>query len=251
MKIRTRLNISTIFYLFTIFVVAFLTFSMLRQANKANAHLQASGQISKGVFELNILTSDYLLYHEKRSQMQWQSKYDSLQGILSKLELQSPEEDFILSQIRSHYNIIKPLFSQLVTNFEKRNINSNAAVYNPLRDRLTSLLLVESQEIVSMASQLVNKSNAGLLIAQKRTYLLAIILIVILGIVITTDSLFIDRNILKPLLKFQQGAEIIGAGNLEFSVGPESNDEVGQLARAFNQMVANLETAKAYLTLRC
>jgi len=43
------------------------------------------------------------------------------------------------------------------------------------------------------------------------------------------------------LTKLHKGTEIIGAGNLNYKIGPMHKDEIGQLAKAFDQMTKKLK----------
>jgi len=52
-------------------------------------------------------------------------------------------------------------------------------------------------------------------------------------------------SIAKPLHELHKGTEIIGSGNLDFKVGTDVNDEIGQLSRAFDQMTDNLKNVIA------
>ncbi len=51
----------------------------------------------------------------------------------------------------------------------------------------------------------------------------------------------ISYYISKPLVKLTKAVERIGKGNLDMEVEVSSEDEIGQLARAFNAMVRNLK----------
>jgi PAS domain S-box-containing protein len=51
----------------------------------------------------------------------------------------------------------------------------------------------------------------------------------------------IARFISKPLHRLHKGTEIIGSGNLDYKVGTDAKDEVGQLSRAFDAMTDNLK----------
>ncbi len=51
----------------------------------------------------------------------------------------------------------------------------------------------------------------------------------------------IARFISKPLHRLHKGTEIIGSGNLDYKVGTDAKDEVGQLSRAFDAMTNNLK----------
>ena len=54
-------------------------------------------------------------------------------------------------------------------------------------------------------------------------------------------SRVVARLIARPINKLQEGTEIIGRGNFDHKVGTATNDEVGQLSRAFDAMTANLK----------
>jgi PAS domain S-box-containing protein len=51
----------------------------------------------------------------------------------------------------------------------------------------------------------------------------------------------IAKFITEPLHRLHKGTEIIGSGNLDYKVGIDTNDEVGQLSRAFDKMTLDLK----------
>jgi PAS domain S-box-containing protein len=53
-------------------------------------------------------------------------------------------------------------------------------------------------------------------------------------------GIFFSRIISKPLRKLQAGVKIIGRGNLDYKVGMDTKDEIGQLSQAFDQMSQDL-----------
>ncbi len=71
-------------------------------------------------------------------------------------------------------------------------------------------------------------------------YFIVIILIVIISAVIV-------KLVYKPIQMLHKGAEIIGGGNLDYKVGIDSKDEIGKLARAFDQMSEDLKIAQEKL----
>jgi signal transduction histidine kinase len=76
-----------------------------------------------------------------------------------------------------------------------------------------------------------------------RSHILNASLIIIVLTVLVT--LFISRSITMPIARLREGTDIIGKGNLDYKVGTEANDEVGQLSRAFDQMTENLKKVTA------
>ncbi len=71
---------------------------------------------------------------------------------------------------------------------------------------------------------------------------LSLILVFVIMFFIGWFAFQIAHLIADPIKKLQKSAEIIGSGNLDHKVeGVESRDEIGQLARTFNQMTDNLK----------
>jgi signal transduction histidine kinase len=67
------------------------------------------------------------------------------------------------------------------------------------------------------------------------------ITLVILVIVGSLVASFVIRKILKPLLKLNDAVEEIGKGNLDQQIPVQSNDELGSLARAINEMTSEIK----------
>ncbi|PIQ85342.1 MAG: hypothetical protein COV74_09065 [Candidatus Omnitrophica bacterium CG11_big_fil_rev_8_21_14_0_20_45_26] len=60
-------------------------------------------------------------------------------------------------------------------------------------------------------------------------------------------GLLVARSIIKPLHMLQQGAVIIGKGNLKHKIPVSSKDEIGELANSFNEMTRKLEESYTIL----
>ena len=68
------------------------------------------------------------------------------------------------------------------------------------------------------------------------------ILISLLSIIfIAVIAYAFGHFISKPIVDLHHGAEIIESGNLDFKVGTQKKDEIGQLSRAFDKMTSNLK----------
>jgi C4-dicarboxylate-specific signal transduction histidine kinase len=55
-------------------------------------------------------------------------------------------------------------------------------------------------------------------------------------------ALFVSKSISGPITKLHEGTEVIGGGNLDYRVGTDAKDEIGQLSRAFDRMTESLKT---------
>jgi serine phosphatase RsbU (regulator of sigma subunit) len=61
-------------------------------------------------------------------------------------------------------------------------------------------------------------------------------------------AIVISRSIVRGFSALQQGADLIGAMNLDHRIELESNDELGRFARTFNSMAERLDVARKQLT---
>ncbi|MBU4199170.1 MAG: response regulator [Verrucomicrobia bacterium] len=68
-----------------------------------------------------------------------------------------------------------------------------------------------------------------------------IILLLAVPLIAWLTGVLVARAMTRALTRLHRGIEIIGAGNLDFKVATGARDEVGQLARVFDQMTDNLK----------
>jgi len=62
-------------------------------------------------------------------------------------------------------------------------------------------------------------------------------------------GILVSRMISGSISRLHRGMEIIGAGNLEYRVGTDSKDEIGQLSRAFDKMVSDLNKTTSSISV--
>lgn len=68
--------------------------------------------------------------------------------------------------------------------------------------------------------------------------LLIAVLVVLLGVILLV---VVQRTVVRPLRVLSEGAAIIGAGDLQYKIDIEGEDEIGFLARSFNEMAGRLQ----------
>lgn len=75
------------------------------------------------------------------------------------------------------------------------------------------------------------------------TYGMVIMLALVL-IFVVLDIYLVAGNIIKPIEKLHEAADIVAQGNLEYEAVIRTGDEIEQLSHAFNQMVVNLKYSR-------
>ncbi|TET68184.1 MAG: response regulator [Dehalococcoidia bacterium] len=105
-------------------------------------------------------------------------------------------------------------------------------VFLPLIKQLEEHKAAHLEELAAAEEAVHEAQTSGV-----QVLLIAAGLITLLAAAVT---FFTVRSIVKPLHALHKGTEIIGQGNLDYKVGTEAKDEIGQLSRAFDQMTENL-----------
>jgi signal transduction histidine kinase len=246
MKIKTKLQIVTVLSLTVALVIGAILFFSAHQVNDAIKKDRAADEIIRGLFELNILTNEYLMHHEERTKTQWQIKHDSIKRFLEEVEVKNPEKIVLLKRMRENHESIKTTFSQMVLNYEGYQ-DVEGSISQELNEMLVGNLDVKSRSMVSDAYQLAEISSTKVAASQQRAYLLVVLFALIMAMVVTGVSFLINRSVVKPVRKLHEGTEIIGAGDLTYKVGTMAKDEVGQLSRAFDRMTNELKESFAGL----
>ncbi|MBU4287292.1 MAG: PAS domain S-box protein [Proteobacteria bacterium] len=73
----------------------------------------------------------------------------------------------------------------------------------------------------------------------KRQIILITIVYIFLGVLF---AFILSRRLVKPIIKLKEGADAIAKGNFDITIDVKSEDEIGELSKAFNQMAMDLKT---------
>jgi signal transduction histidine kinase len=249
MKIKNRFYINAGILIVPAIILSSVILVMSDRIEEKNKDQEIAHEIHIAISQLDIITYEYLLHHEKRMREQWISKYNSINEILEK-------EIEVKKLIRPGFVALSDSFSQVTANYKEKQklIQEGAAQAKidavlSLEKRLVAQLLIKSSSIISDATIFAEEARTEATKAQKLTNTLTSILVIILVVSVITTSLIFAKSILKPLGELTKGAGIIGKGGLEHKVEVKTKDEIGELANAFNRMTSiltsNLKTITA------
>jgi signal transduction histidine kinase len=249
MKIKNRFYINAGILIVPAIILSSVILVMSDRIEEKNKDQEIAHEIHIAISQLDIITYEYLLHHEKRMREQWISKYNSINEILEK-------EIEVKKLIRPGFVALSDSFSQVTANYKEKQklIQEGAAQAKidavlSLEKRLVAQLLIKSSSIISDATRFAEEAHTEATKAQKLTNTLTSILVIILVVSVITTSLIFAKSILKPLGELTKGAGIIGKGGLEHKVEVKTKDEIGELANAFNRMTSiltsNLKTITA------
>ena len=241
MRISTKLRIG---YLFSAFIVIFagvIIYTSFKQMHTTSINLKRVDTIQQGVFELNILGDEFLLYHEARPKIQWQIKHKALGRLLEEVNFHDPDNQSLLTEIIEDLRLIGTVFSDLVSSHSASRDNFESKLLQQKQNRFKSRLLLKSQKVLSDATHLKNQMADELFSIQKYTNWISISLIIAAALLSLLIEFLISRSITSPIKDLMQGTEMISSGNLDFRLKTDRSDEIGRLSRSFDQMINNLK----------
>ncbi|MDA1140867.1 MAG: ATP-binding protein [Planctomycetota bacterium] len=237
MRIRTRLNFNTALSVISAIIVGLILVFAYRSINRALATDALAEEMIEGVFDLNLLTHEYVGIQKERVILQWRAKHRSLADLAETSYLETQADRETLSRIRNNLKSIQGLFSQLVDSYDR---SQGTALSGDWRMRLEGQMLSASQELVSATKELrVSSKDALTGVHQRTSWFIGFILFVFLGFMGLT-AYWVGRSVIVPIEQLRRGTKIFAAGDLNHQVNIKTHDEVGELAHSFNEMAVDL-----------
>jgi len=200
--------------------------------------------VLRGVFDLTMVTNDYVQHAEDRPRQQWLQKHASLGSDLSDPILDTAADAAALDRLRRGHKALAVLFGELVASHQESESGKQApAFYSELEERLLGQLGVRAQDLITQTLRLSQLNSQRMLDNQRRAGLLAGLFTLLMGLVVTLNSIWIGHTVVKPVVRLRRGVETVAAGDLDQKVGVAGNDEIGELAAAFNRMTNELKSS--------
>jgi signal transduction histidine kinase len=241
MRIRHRLNLMAVATIDAAALFAITLWWTSDRIGNAVRQGQTIDEVTRGVFELTMLTNDFLLHHTPRAQVQWENRSNSLRRLMTRLEGGNDGDRTLLKSIAASLKDMQGLFAQVRAIHQGGASTAAEAQRIGSREQLiVGLIGSKAQAMVESAVRLKAAANARLAAAERR----GTGVLLFAGGSMTTAMLFVivatNRRIMTGVTKLSAGAAIIGAGNLEHRIGHQTNDEMGDLADTIDDMTDRL-----------
>lgn len=237
MKIRTQGFIAILLFiaiLSSVLAAEILSSKWLEQTADRE---KLAGLISGAAEELGYLSQDYLIYRQSHQLDRWKSRFDSVSASLGKLHSDKPEYDALIRGIDTTRRRLGEVFENAISLPGKEHPDFDPALLQASWSRVAA----HTQSLVSDANRL------ALLFRAEADSMKLIKMEIALGTIgafvlfFLAGYLIFQRRILKGITILRAGTVVIGSGNLDYTIEERSNDEIGDLTKAFNKMVANLK----------
>ena len=245
MKIRTQFIISTVVFGVILLVTGASVVITYQQVQATHEQETLATTLEREAFELSVLANEYLLYRESHQVSRWESKFAAFSNDLARLNVDRPEQQALVNNIKANRQRLQDVFSEVRANLERIPATPGAMSDPEFTQVSWSRLQLQNQAIIFDAARLTRSFGEHADWLLQVTNLQSFGLVAVLGAFILTNFLLIFRRTLESLAILQVGTRLIGAGNLDHAIAEVKNDEIGELSRSFNQMAVNLKATMA------
>lgn len=236
MLIKTKIYLAIFFSIgLMIFGSMFLFYARKQENSASESRLQANASI-KCVFDLSVLTNEYVTSQKEEVKEQWYNNYQNCVEIFNNIETQNVEGTNIQKRILYNQNDLKNNFDILVgtTNVDGRKM-------------LADNLVANSQNVVSDAFQLFNVLNADIYKLRLKIYYAGFFVIIFLLVIILVLIPIFYNSIIHPTAHLNLGVKEIAAGNYGYKIAIKGNNEISDLSRMFNNMSEAVKNSRLEL----
>jgi signal transduction histidine kinase len=241
MKIRTRVKIAGALTIGVFLAYGALVLHLDRTMSRLTREVRVANEFVNKISMLRNLSQDYLLHRTERARRQWSAVYDEVLKRLGNPEYQGFMQEYGIGDVAVKLKIVGDTFASLMTSEQIVDPSKpEEKERRELQNRLTTQLLLATQDLLTRFFNLTETVNGKLIATQRFDSFLDMLALMILVLLLINTGVFLRRAVVKPVLELHTGIEIIGAGNLDHQVGMTNPDEIGELSRAFDRMTANL-----------
>jgi len=243
MKIRTRFLISiTIFGLALTAIIASLGFTNM-QVNQLNHQSAVANAVEESARELSYLTNNYLLFAESQQRVRWENKFAVFSEEIGQLNPANLEQQALVGNIQANQARLQATFTNVTLTIENAQPASagDLAFIQISWSRMEVLIRGLIFDAALLSQQIDDQVNH----LRQRNTAFSIALIATLMAYLVANYVMVYRQGFSSIAALQEGTKIIGSGNLDFRIREPHADEIGELARAFNQMTASLKEVTA------
>jgi PAS domain S-box-containing protein len=244
MRIRTQFIISTAIFSVVLLIVTASVIVTNQQISWLEKQQSISGNIEQGSDELNTISSQYFLYQQSQQIASWNSNSAWILGNLSNLNPTNFEQQALVDKAKVDLSQLNAGFNALVSYLESAPRNVSVRVL-PEFQNAWNRTVSEHKTLGLDASRLSESLRNQADQFRMTNTVLIVALLGIFGAFFLTNYLITYRRTLKSISNLQAGINIIGSGNLDYSIKDDKKDEIGELSSSFNQMTNSLKNATA------
>lgn len=244
MTIKHKLLIGALIALASALLVGATLLHTVLRVGRILEHIRTTDRVKMAAFDLNALTGEFLNEPSARIIEQWLAGHRDLGEYLVDYEPESEAETRFLERMRNNHRDTGQVFASLRNASDKRS-GDYPEIASQLLQRLAREINILLRAMTTEAELLNHSAYRRLMRTQTTAAVMAAVFVIVIPATIGVVAWILVVRVVRPVGRLRHGMGIIGAGNLDHSVGTPERDEIGELSRAFDNMVQRLKATMA------
>ncbi len=239
MKIRTRFRLNLVISIVTPLIVVLLLFTLNQEFAAGRQQRRQASEIRVSISQLSMLLSELIVRPGERVVLQWQAMQGKLNDQLAGVSFDDPDQLAACNSLLTLNQVLGERFS--IVTVRLNALSSRETSFVSGRDELAERMLLQLLNTLQhmrdesvLISELTEKHTIASLHRHGETTLVSV---TVLALLMALVSISTARRVSPALRRLQEGVHIIQEGDLDFRLGPEPEDEIGDLAKALNAML--------------
>ena len=251
MLVKTRLKINIGVSVLSAFAIVMMLFLALDRVRRAVEESNVAGGLITCAFERNALRNDYLRTDSERAKKQWFAKNQQMGRLLKSAseKFRDAEARKIVAELTKDNVMTGQIFTALVENRTRSRPpgRDSAALSHEAESRLVSQMRMRVYDRALYAVTLDEGARKRLYSALWQAAGAIVCVTLVAAAAATGNSWAMSRTITDRLERLQEGASVIGNGNLAYRIKTEDGDEFAELSQGFNAMTVKLQASRLEL----
>lgn len=237
MRVATKINLAILSTIVCAVLLVLGNLFILSEHFKGLEQSQKAQNLTRLSSSLLVLTQEYVLFKSPSVADAWLRTQEELERLITTTVSSSvaPQE---LSDIQVSLAELEPIFNELTEGFVPGN--NNAAFLERRESLIVERLIAETQVISELGYQWSTQVNDAQARNLKGLTLLESVGLGSFVVVIAMLVVLMRTGVLNPLAKLKRTADDIRNGDEDAVCAVNTNDELGDVSKAVNQMAHNL-----------
>ena len=236
MRIRTQLiTLTTLAVALLVIAMGTLVWTV-SEVDRLARQQRGSQTVSRELLSLLALTQEFALFGEERAVLQWQL---SLKTTLAALDTAEVAGSTDVASMRKELALLPDMFAALHASVLAPTAQDG--VERKKRELLIDGLITGTQSVADDAFRWEDQVSAARVASERRLMVAAIALPGLLALLTAVGVAVQIRRVLRPLDALRGVMQRVADGDLSARSNNRRPDEVGDLARSFDDMTARLD----------
>lgn len=248
MKISSIGLLATTTVLATIGLIASMIWWANKEVEDANNKRRQTNEIARGLNELRLVTFEYMLQRSPRARQQEHDVSQRLAHLIANTPFPGLAQREVLADLRERSKTTHRIFEELAATPVVDAANTgDDALPRRFEAQLSSRLLILQQETLADAFRLADFSTERINAAQQRVVVVILVGLALIALSMSAAAWMINRSVLAPIGKLEQATREVAAGNWNYKLDIDSDDEIGNMSRNFDAMTQSLRMSFAQI----